>query len=555
MNPLSSNSTGKEQPISITPKNKLQSHETKTDTVSKKTIQVQKNSSSNKEFIATHEEKSPKLERVAKLLQQYREASDGPDISDGIDEISQTLDKFALPLDENSIFSGTDLIVIHDSFEGTLPINGIKKNELERTEQLFKNIAEGKDKIFISEDSFKTDAESLIKMLLTRNIGRKLIQKVLDNPFITKIEILAGERSQLQKTDIEGEFKLILNQFDKAGGPALTPNGKLKIQTTPLHISLGHELVHASHLPNTLENSLPTFSHKYHDLEEQLTITGLKKDLSLEDPDSTIDNYDELNEWNITAAFTNNHDVYYPRFSHEGISLNNALPLRADDIENYSELEIKRLRDDITSLVKIGALYDLEQMDADIHKLFENEPLPLIFSSLLSGNMNTVHFLLNKGFDITIQSDSNENAAEYLFKSISTTHIQEYSEIIDFLNKNKIFPHIPTLLLNYDEKLKNTLKLAFEEELLSPNFTIPFGLVVKFGKPSNNVQNREIVKILLEAASENIKSFLNESHTASEYAKKGEHFYQIAGKLQDNGYDATQLKNSINELYRRKKEL
>ena len=260
MNPLSSKSLGGEGPKPPHASDKkLQSLEEKTDKIQKNTIQ---------------EAKTSKLEHVANL-QRYKESKEEPDIpKTDIETIFHALTQYILPLDKDSVFSDTDLILIHDSFKGMMPLNGIKKSDLRSIEQLFKNICDGKEKIIISTKA-SAAIKTLLKLLLTRNIGRKLIQKILDNPSLSKIEILSGEKSQVIRNEKNpSKIKLIL-QANVGNILAHHPVGKLKIQDLPLHIILAHEFIHISHMPNLLTYTPPTFSHMYTNLEEQLTITGL----------------------------------------------------------------------------------------------------------------------------------------------------------------------------------------------------------------------------------------------------------------------------------------
>lgn len=598
MDPISSSPTNK--PFK-TPDKKLQTHEEKSNQVYKKTDLNQE--SSNKDISATQEAKNPKVERVAyqKNLQQYKESPDEPDFNEAdTEEISQALDRFFSPLDENSAFSDTDLILIHDSFTGTMPLNGLRKNELEHIEQVFKNICQGKEKIKISadlNDSFKSDTENLIKILLTRNIGRKLIQKILDDPCTSKINIISSKKNQQSFELIDGKASILIELYRNPNESIYRfyhyPNGKVKAEKSSFLIILAHELIHATHYPVYLSKANPTFSQKYDDLEEQLTITGLKHDLSLENDKSEDDswepskgltqdlkeNYDELNEWNISVAFTNSQNIYYPRISHRSMKLNNSLPLVVDDLDKLEELDLKNLRDDIRSLAAHGALNDLEKINIDFHKLFEKESIPLIYSSLLSGDIPTIQFFVDMGFDVTQKSDFYQNASDYLIQHISKQDILDYYQIFEYLIKNNVnitLSSVSTLMYlyeknSYNQKFQDLIKLIFNDYTQSLNFSIPFGVLddleAKLPEPhklknwlENGYQlperpskvNKELVKILLENLVDNTNNFLIETHSIDEIRTKWEDLNSIATELENKGYNITQLKNSLSKLQLKK---
>lgn len=568
MEPLSPSPINK--PFKIQDK-KTRPHEEKPAQVYKKTDPVQE--SPRKDIRATQESKNPKIERVAsqKILQQYKESPNEPDMDEaGIEEISQALDRFILPLNKNSVFSDTDLVLIDSAFSGNMPLNGIRKSELEHIEQLFKSICEGKEKLKISADNapFTTQTEEAIKLLLTRNIGRKLIQKILENPLLNKVEILRGENSKVTyKNANVGEIKITMTTLPEDSKDSLLsyhPTGKIMLRDNPFYITLAHEMVHVSHYPNLLASNSPTLSSKYNNMEEQLTITGLKKDLSLENPEYDFkENYDELNEWNITAAFTNSQNVFFPRFSHLGMS-KNFFPLNADNIERIKSaeksegIERKNLLYDIEDLVQLGVLYDLEELYKlniiDISKLFENRSPPLIYSALLSGDVKMVRFLMNKGFDI------NQNAADYFFKEVGFSLLPQHSEMIEFIVENRLSTHAAFLKLDLDymdpsngDEYKALLKLIFKDYLKSPDSFLPrFWFISKLKLGSNREKS---MGILLDCVSENIQEFLTEIHNLDEYKKKGEYFDNIALMFEKLGFDTTHLKNTLSELYRKKKDL
>lgn len=561
MNPLSPKSSSENsEPIH---KKDTQSSqlENKTDVVSKKTGKSQQ-ASAHKEINAIPEAENSKVSNVAyqKILQKYQESPNEPEISEeGIDELFKALDKFTLPMNRDSAFYDTDLIIIEDSFSGTMPLNGIKKSDMEKLEELFKNICDGKEKIKIipndSEDSFKNDTENLIKKLLTRNIGRKLIQKVLENSVITKLDIMAGESNSLTTSMSTGHMKLFLTKVnDKI---AYHPTGKLKSQPTPPYITLGHELVHASHLPNTVPGMLPTFSSKYDDLEEQWTITGLKRDIvfnenELADGTSWNDNdtikknleesYDELNEWNITGAFTDSQNVYYPRYLHR------SLPFTGD------------VKEDIRMLVENGILFDLENLDSqniDIYKLFENETISLFKSAIRSGDLRLVRFLIDKGFDINYIDHGGRNALHILFfdradldphQFFDTVKLLIDSGVSLYLSDNDEETPLHNLIRPYTvealntEKYRPLMKWILNQYLLVFDLSVLFDLVKKASWiPKVEIQFGEII---WDCSCDLLELRLTESHDESEQEALYKRFDEIITKLSEMGV-STPLKENF----------
>ena len=206
--------------------------------------------------------------------------------------------------------------------------------------------------------------------------------------------------------------------------------------------------------------------------------------------------------------------------------------------------------------MKTGALYDLEELYKlniiDIPKLFENASTPLIFSSLLSGDVNTVRFLMDKGFDINTLSASKKNAADYLFQNIDCTKFLEYSKMIHFLIENKISIHPAFGLIDFDyidpsdkEEYVSILKCIFKDLLQFSEVYLPQEIVYLKDFPSAN--QTKLIELLLDAIFENTREFLNEIHTPNESSKKSEILHTIAFQLQRLGFDTSKLDHLLDQ--------
>ena len=282
------------------------------------------------------------------------------------DELCHEFEVLPLPFSEissNSPFADTDLVLFKDDYSGHMPLNGIKETELKETEELFKDIQDGKTQLEIDKTdikfSYKVEIE--IKKLLTRKIGRTMLSKVCQNSKKTLIvKSIKREVSgfSLEKTNPcynENEGKLVHNIDHEFWCIGMTSSGKRGLFILPSYVILGHELIHAS-FPEKLSaqaGAAPSMEKEYDIFEEQVVITGLLKNLSFlvqseeewkswienneyarnqsevpsrgistESPPIPVtpeENYHELNERNLTAAFITPSAPFYVRQGHGGI--------------------------------------------------------------------------------------------------------------------------------------------------------------------------------------------------------------------------------------------
>lgn len=292
------------------------------------------------------------------LLDKYKEVSSLQDE----EFMDIDLQDFASPLPKTSMFADTDLVLINDDFNGVLPINGIKLSELKKAEEMAQAIFSGVGRIKIANENqqFEKEVQGNIKSLLTRVIGRELIKTVMNNKEISSLTIRqclpeGNAGFEYYKSEPKKGTWINLPPSERISvfkGHGHIQEDEIKTYTVPLYITLGHELIHASHYPDNLINSEITTSllHKdYDNLEEQITITGFKKNIELadslmaepsfsgkKDPDwrkhlegweeekdegaYNKESFNAINERNLTAAFADSTKVFYPRFSHEGLS-------------------------------------------------------------------------------------------------------------------------------------------------------------------------------------------------------------------------------------------
>lgn len=290
------------------------------------------------------------------------------------DSVNENIRK--MPAD--NVFSDTDLIVFKDSYSGLLPINGIKESEFNKLCVLYDNVCKNQTYIHLINSSKESDR--VIKTLLTREIGRKLIAKcALDKTFA--VRILFGENL----TGYSPDSKMVIAQASlNAKIFADSPDGFRRSRESSIEIAIAHELIHhLHHCAGTAESNVlakPVFEKDYDSLEEQATITGRYKKFEIEDfissdqrrlldeyfeagrdvkdileslsPESA-NVYDEFSEWAITAAFATSKNALFPRFGH-------ALAKSADKID---ESLIRYLIDNKLIFDLVDSIVNVEAVD------------------------------------------------------------------------------------------------------------------------------------------------------------------------------------------------
>lgn len=89
-------------------------------------------------------------------------------------------------------------------------------------------------------------------------------------------------------------------------------------------------------------------------------------------------------------------------------------------------------------------------------------------------------------------------------------------------------------------------------EPLSPS---PINKPFKIQDKKLQTHEEKSMEIFFYCLSEDIQEFLTEIHTPDEYKKKGEDLDNVIFILDSIAYDTTHLKDSLSELYRKKKDL
>ena len=266
------------------------------------------------------------------------------------DEIELLLNKDVCEIPSNSPFSDTDLIVLQDSYSGRMPLNGIKEGEFKRICELYENICQNKTHLVFHQNKENPLFFEAIKTLLTRDVGRRLIDKCASNEKYG-VSIVAGARSAFNLA--LKAIELDVNDINLRLHASPDGFNRLDKQLAPLYITLAHEMIHHVHeADGTMRANLrmsPTLESEYDNLEEQATIAGFYKKPALTDfisedkrakahehfereiegksalkpsewSEASQPIYDEFNERIFQAAFTDSKNVLYPRFGHRGLA-------------------------------------------------------------------------------------------------------------------------------------------------------------------------------------------------------------------------------------------
>lgn len=246
--------------------------------------------------------------RTPPNLEAFREEEGETLLGSSGEELNALLNETVpMPMDADNPFQGTDLIIFKDSYNGQLPLNGIKLADFNHTLQLFKDITGGKTKFALTGNrKFNETIINAIKILMTRRIGRELFKELIAKDQIPRITISppasgshGTETSASHAHYASGEIFIDLNETGDISIPS--PNGeRRRIETkSPLIILLGHELAHflSSERPDLNEPR-----ENWTNLSEQLTITGLTKPI-LFSTELRESDFQDINENSLRAAF------------------------------------------------------------------------------------------------------------------------------------------------------------------------------------------------------------------------------------------------------------
>jgi hypothetical protein len=412
--------------------------------IEKKIPEIDAKTSELKENISKLEKTKPNIndhsvnEQKA-FLAKFKEGGNEAEIDEHMAaELEHLFSAFVIKMDPKSPFANTDLVIFKDSYSGSMPINGIKESEFKKISETFQKISSepSKFQILCDKQEFRDSVVDALKTLLTRDISRRLIDKIISTkPLI----ILDGKINRVIEIEHEGN-KIPLIEFNihqKLFVTEILPSGEIRLrkQPLPIFITLVHEMGHLSHGDDTKaikyrDNAAPTFEKEYHNLEEQFTITGSAKDVPLGEKLSNAElakSYDEFNEWNITAAFTDSKHIWYPRFGHIGIEKNNL------DLSNKTEVASH-----IYQLIYNELFFDLSEFlkesKIDLRSFLTEEESANIFEEIAThGSFNSIDYFVKNNFI----DEEGKSIQYYLVKFQNQEDFKMLSDNIDFLQTSK----------------------------------------------------------------------------------------------------------------------
>lgn len=254
-----------------------------------------------------------KLQAMKEPEEELLEADENEQMWKG--RLEKKMDKQVLSIPENSHFADSDMILLSDDYKGKRPLNAIQQTELEWADKVFDEIQ--KEEIFKLEgtDEFNKKVLELIKILLTRPVGRAIFKnlkaelakkEILNNK--PELRIMSFFKNQICSNDINDSHTIDLC-LDYTGVVDMTetPQGQRKLMRDHNLIltnamSLGHELIHLIHDLHSKKifsqdlATAPLMDKRFHNLEEQKTITGVGKDLFKPPPRATLETYNDIKD-------------------------------------------------------------------------------------------------------------------------------------------------------------------------------------------------------------------------------------------------------------------
>jgi ankyrin repeat protein len=293
---------------------------------------------------------SSKIHDVAfNAIKKTSDPQDVPEIQESVFE------KWIIPTPADQPLSDADFYVFKDSFSGSLPLNGIREGDFHKYNELYKKLEIGSTKVSIEgSDDFKTLILSSLKKLIERESGRELLDEFFMKAVPEKVEIKQGEESEtgvLPDPFTQKETYVIRMDTNPQRtlyifSTELQTNKKIAVKI-PFFMTLAHEMVHVLHLSKDRKgmDEAPTLSPRFHNMEEQVTISGMKAPIpsdkvNLKDDDvKTFDlkdenwepyeqGYDVINESRIAASF----GYYTHRSDHTGFMIPESNILLASEL-------------------------------------------------------------------------------------------------------------------------------------------------------------------------------------------------------------------------------
>lgn len=232
-----------------------------------------------------------RLNEVAKKLLQTSNFNFQSDFDEDFNIMNETV-----PIENNNIFFGTDILVFKQSYQGTMPTNGIKENDFKQISLLLDKLKKnGKIKKLIINTSdldnikekefFKKEIIEMITMLCTRNAGREIVLQLIQakkrieiSPYKIKTCLFIAPAPNTQhraRILINNEINFYLPTYKGLSNELHRKNNTLEY--TPTFIILGHEMCHAVHWiknQNLFFKNVRYTLPKIGNTEEQHTILG-----------------------------------------------------------------------------------------------------------------------------------------------------------------------------------------------------------------------------------------------------------------------------------------
>lgn len=277
-----------------------------------------------------------------------------------------------IPLD-NPFFK-FDLILIKDEYQGKMPLNGIKKSEfIEVTKKIItlktdKNIGflsisteyltkeyQRDLKVFSyhydSENSqyYEREVMGAITRLCTRRIGRDILNGLIDQR-VDKIMIRPIDSADHSFSINHKSIFINPNILARLPTIQKSDEGQYRLEETPLHIILGHEMIHALHSVKEYQSfgmrrltTIPNLNN----LEEQKTILGwgeenyqylpMSQELSYK---MELDNAD----WDLLIESEQNEDILLERCVKGELKEDQVMEILANEYFKWEEKSENGLR-------------------------------------------------------------------------------------------------------------------------------------------------------------------------------------------------------------------
>ncbi|WP_068468380.1 M91 family zinc metallopeptidase [Candidatus Protochlamydia phocaeensis] len=307
--------------------------------------------------------------------------------------------------DPSHLFFGTDLIVFKNEYKGLMPLNGIKENELHRIVLLHQQIIQQQTPCLI-ETSNKKEIGEMLKLLMTRKLGRALIDQIIpsykneNKNLVIKLTSDSGSRFLYRDTTPTIE----INENDPHSIMRSPTTGELQPLVSTSFITLGHELIHALHyiqnplLFSAYVNAEPLQNSRFHNLEEEETITT-----HLISPFNS--NFEEINFEEITRLEENGTLQEHIFFTENSLRSVFGFPLRFDHhilpslelINNqYPRSEARKLYFDF--LIQAGVLEQVKKWVDCTHenlnlKIIDRYPIDI---AIQARSLEVIDYLLGK---------------------------------------------------------------------------------------------------------------------------------------------------------------